>query len=362
MSSSPAITDVVVIGAGLSGLAATLLLREAGKSVVVLEAQDKVGGRIQSVLHSDNGSFLADLGPTWVWPSYQPTIRRWLSKLNLATFDQYDEGDGVMDHGADHPPQFGLMPGQSGNERVNGGSQALIDALVGLTPADAIKTGCVVNRVETSGHTLRVTCENGLSFPCSQVIVAVPPRIALATIDWQDQLSDKTRAALASMPTWMSQHAKAVAIYDKPFWRTRGLSGRIASRVGPLVEGHDHSGPNGTPSAIFGFVGWPHEMRKHPSSQLEIAIREQLVRCFGNDAASPVGVHVEDWSENKFVAAPDDLVGPMSHPTVGPKILREGHVGARVLFAGAECADQSPGLIEGAFASAEHAVRTLVRT
>jgi monoamine oxidase len=43
----------------------------------------------------------------------------------------------------------------------------------------------------------------------------------------------------------------------------------------------------------------------------------------------------------------------MIHPGVGPPVVREAHMGGRLLFAGAESATISPGLIEGAFDAAE---------
>jgi monoamine oxidase len=62
----PQYCDVVVIGAGLSGLYAARLLAAGGVDVVVLEAQTRVGGRTLTAYFSD-GTFVDDAGQ-WVSP------------------------------------------------------------------------------------------------------------------------------------------------------------------------------------------------------------------------------------------------------------------------------------------------------
>jgi monoamine oxidase len=62
----PRRAEVVVVGAGFAGLAAALELQDAGASVIVLEARDRVGGRVLTV-ELDNGE-LAELGAEWIMP------------------------------------------------------------------------------------------------------------------------------------------------------------------------------------------------------------------------------------------------------------------------------------------------------
>ena len=70
--------EVAIIGGGLSGLIACNILVSAGVDANIFEAADRLGGRIHSVRDQSTGNYLADLGPTWVWPEYQPIAAKWL--------------------------------------------------------------------------------------------------------------------------------------------------------------------------------------------------------------------------------------------------------------------------------------------
>src|SRR5947209_2370090 len=69
--------DVIVIGAGVAGLAAARDLAAGGKKVIVLEARDRIGGRIHT-LHERDWPMPIELGaefchgrPTELWPMLQ---------------------------------------------------------------------------------------------------------------------------------------------------------------------------------------------------------------------------------------------------------------------------------------------------
>lgn len=88
----PQPVDVVVVGAGISGLLAARRLVQAGKSVVVCEARDRVGGRTWS--HEIAPGAFAELGAAWVGPT-QDRVLALIGELGLRTFDQYTDGESV---------------------------------------------------------------------------------------------------------------------------------------------------------------------------------------------------------------------------------------------------------------------------
>jgi monoamine oxidase len=73
----------VAVGGRLSGLAAAQKLARAGKSVIVLEASDRSGGRVQNGVV---GGTVCELGGEWV-SSVQPHIQAMLAEFDIQTFE-----------------------------------------------------------------------------------------------------------------------------------------------------------------------------------------------------------------------------------------------------------------------------------
>jgi monoamine oxidase len=86
-------TDVIVVGAGLAGLAAARSLVAAGRSVRVLEARDRVGGRTEGGTLAD-GQWI-ELGGQWVGPT-QDRMYALIAELGLDTVPTHNEGDVVF--------------------------------------------------------------------------------------------------------------------------------------------------------------------------------------------------------------------------------------------------------------------------
>lgn len=67
--------DLLIVGAGLAGLTAAYTLQRQAPDLRmrVLEARERIGGRILTVAASPAGSAF-DLGPTWVWPGHDHVL------------------------------------------------------------------------------------------------------------------------------------------------------------------------------------------------------------------------------------------------------------------------------------------------
>jgi monoamine oxidase len=89
----PESVDVAIIGAGLSGLTAARDLLHAGKSVVVLEARDRVGGKIYNYPLANGG--VTEVGAEFVGPT-QNKVLDMISDLGLKTFNTYTQGQSIL--------------------------------------------------------------------------------------------------------------------------------------------------------------------------------------------------------------------------------------------------------------------------
>jgi monoamine oxidase len=85
--------DVVVVGAGFAGLTAARRLQQEGRSVLVLEARDRVGGRV--VNHTFADGTVVELGGQWVGPT-QDRVLALADELGVDTFPSYEEGDNLL--------------------------------------------------------------------------------------------------------------------------------------------------------------------------------------------------------------------------------------------------------------------------
>ncbi|MEM8892186.1 MAG: FAD-dependent oxidoreductase, partial [Bacteroidota bacterium] len=86
-------TDIIIIGAGLAGLNAARKLEQAGKSVQVIEARDRVGGRnVGQVLEDGN---VLEMGGQWIGP-VQTRIYELCKELGLEIYPTYNEGKNLF--------------------------------------------------------------------------------------------------------------------------------------------------------------------------------------------------------------------------------------------------------------------------
>lgn len=231
---------IAVIGAGFSGLGAAQMLSKAGYQVTVIEARDRVGGRV----HTDRSLGLPlDLGASWIHGTRGNPLSQLARRLGVQWVNSdYDSGvlrdrqgrRRRMYSGPDWLYQiaevqhaFGADPAQLGREAYTegdwyGGPDAVIpvgyDQLIaGLKGSYRLLTGTPVTRIEYGPDQAVLTTADGTTTGFEAVIVTVPLGVlksgsltfAPALPDWKQGAIDRLGMGLLS---------KVCLRFDQPFW------------------------------------------------------------------------------------------------------------------------------------------------
>lgn len=139
--------DVVVVGAGVAGLVAARELTRSGREALVLEARDRVGGRLRTRTLADGTP--VDVGGQWVGPG-QHRILRLLDELGLQTSPTHMAGKHIAELGGTRAEYTGRIP------RLNpvtladiGQTQWRLDRLAAQIPLDNPWRAPVADRLDS---------------------------------------------------------------------------------------------------------------------------------------------------------------------------------------------------------------------
>ena len=354
--------DVAIVGAGLSGLALAEMFEAQGQSVLLLEARERLGGRILTQVDPETGLAI-DLGPAWFWPHRQPHVAAMVQRFELLSFPQWDQGANLILTDVDRGPQRAVASPNDGAHRIAGGMARLVEALAARLLRTDIRTGHVLQALfDEATHVRLAWCSgNGpgeaLARSC---VMAMPPRL-VASLTFSPGLDRAILSGLQHLPTWMAASAKAVMVCARSFWREQGLSGSafVTHEQAVLAEIRDACDAAGDAAALIGFLALSPGQRRDFAEGLPMLIASQFTQLFGDDADGRRHYY-QDWACEAFTCAVADLAqAPSDHPQLADDLLRSGHWGGKLHFAGAETAARDPGYMEGAIESAHRVVQSM---
>ena len=359
-------TSIAIVGAGLAGLHAARLLHAAQVDFVLIEARDRLGGRILTV--DEDGQPAEDgfdLGPSWYWPRMQPAIADLIEELGLPAFAQQSDGDVIFERMSREGPQrYHGDAEEPRSFRLAAGTGSLIRALARELPRERVQLGAQVTAMtlREDGVELMIQRADGIveRITAAHVIGAVPPRLLEATVAFTPGQDVPTARRWREAATWMAPHAKFVACYDRPFWRDAGLAGTAQSMVGPMPEIHDATTASGQ-AALFGFLGVSADQRAALGNDALIcACLDQFERFFGAEARRPRATLLKDWAADRLTATAFDRVAT-GHVAPDPAPWVSGPWQARLALAGSETSPIEPGYLAGAVVAAARAVDETLR-
>lgn len=416
--------DVIVIGAGFTGLSAARDLTRAGKDVLVLEARDRVGGRVES--RTNGLGERIDTGGEFLCQD-MPELMALVREFGMPLIEPHFSGEDVA------------QPKMTAAEFADAyrGSQALRERLDAIDIDDIAATSRTVaewaNEQPESvsakaafrslvqglwchpmedipvwhlaDNDRRITNETfELQYHVGGTLHAVADRLAdtlgdrlrlshpVAAIEMRDGAMRVTteggdtfsaRNVIVALPpnaaaktdyrpalpdalrkalaVWRSGSViKALVRYERAFWCDDGRSGSVLWRDPAGLYACD-TGMDDRP-ALTVFAGGPLalEWREEGEAGIRAEIVARLAATLGDKATAPLDVHIRDWSFDRWSGGGYSDLIIDMDARTAEKIISTG--APPILFACSEISPSFPGYVEGAIVAGKQAATRLLHS
>lgn len=332
---------IVIIGAGLSGLYLGYKLKKEGFSIQILEANNRIGGRIftKDIAHTK-----VELGATWLW-KYNTLLLKLCKELDLTLFEQNMHGDALYEAiNTSLPDRFSLPSNQEISYRIVGGTAAILEQLSKDFSEDEMQLNQKVLQIYDKENSIQVLTKNA-TFTSDMVISTVPPQLLVNTVDFSSQLDANLLAIANNTHTWMKDSIKFALVYKTSFWKEKGLSGVGFSNVGPFTEIYDHSDFENNHFALMGFLsaGLANETKTYREEK----IRAQLFKFFGEAGKNYLSYEEKVWCKEKLVHV-EHTSFLIPHANNGHLAYQQNYLNGQFIIAGSETSPSYGGYMEGA--------------
>lgn len=337
--------DVIIIGAGLSGLSTAYQLKKAGINFKILEAQSRLGGRIETIYGKQDTPM--EMGATWFGEEHLNLIQL-LTELNIGYFEQHTEGISLFETMSFEPPQQYFVPANSQSAyRIKGGTFSIIDALYQRIGKENIILNTEVNCIIVEGNKIKIVDSLGNIYFSKQVIIALPPKVANDMIKFTPNLPEGINQIMKKTQTWMSSSVKFSVEYKKAFWKENGFSGSIFSQSGLATEIYDHSNYENTKFSLKGFLNGSAYHYTHAERKEKVIT--QLKHYFGAEVEKFESYNDKIW-DNKYIQPKEDIfLSP--HFNNGHAVYEDSYMNGSLFFTGTETLNTFSGYMEGAIIS-----------
>ena len=346
-------SEIIIIGAGLTGLTIGYELSKKNIPFIILEGRDRIGGRIFTKFGEDHPPI--EMGATWLGKKHTSLIDL-LKELNLEIFEQVLGERAIYESISTSPPQLvQLGPNEAPSYRIKGGSTSLINKLNEHIEDNCIHLNEIVKTIHYKDGKVHLETSNQ-TYIGNKVISTLPPFLLNQSIEFIPPLDTEFQSIAMQTHTWMGESIKVALSYKTDFWNAKSFSGTIISNVGPIPEMYDHSNVEHSKYALMGFLNGAYfSITKEERLEMILA---QLEKYYGPQARAFITYEEKTWRTDPLTFS--DYQGHvLPHQNNGHPIFRVPHWNQQFIVAGAETSPDFPGYMDGAVQSAYYSIQQL---